>query len=111
VRPGAGDPWRLEIPHECGVVRLSGADGLRTAASMLAAVNAHGVTPDAVDAALRKLDEAADPDAYFNRVLRTAWRWRWGRSARGGRGAGRRARRRSGRRSGRGVGRRPGRRA
>jgi hypothetical protein len=79
VRPEPGRPWRLEIPHETGVVHLTGEQGLRTAAALLAAVNAHGVTPEAVDGALRKLDEAADPDGYFNRVLRTAWRWRWGR--------------------------------
>jgi hypothetical protein len=80
VRPEPDDPWQLEVPHEDGIVRLSGSAGLRTAAALLAAANAHGVTADAVDAALRKLDEAADPDGYFNRVLRTAWRWRWGRS-------------------------------
>ncbi len=83
VRPEPGEPWRLEIPHECGVVRLSGAPGLRAASALLAAVNAHGVTAAAVDAALRKVDEAADPDGYFNRVLRTAWHWRWGRAAAG----------------------------
>ncbi len=84
VRPEPGEPWRLEIPHELGVVRLAGAAGLRTATTLLAAVNAHGVTPDAVAAALRKLDEAANPDGYFNRVLRTAWRWRWGQFSAGG---------------------------
>jgi hypothetical protein len=83
VRPDAGEPWALEVPHEHGLVRLSGAAGLRTAATLLAAVNAHGVTPEAVDAALRKVDEAVDPDGYFNRVLRAAWRWQWGRAAAG----------------------------
>jgi len=81
VRPERGDAWRLEVPHEYGLVQLSGAQGLRTAATLLAAVNAHGVTPEAVTAALRKVDEAADPDGYFNRVLHVAWRSRWGRSA------------------------------
>ena len=83
VRPDRDAPWRLEIPHEQGTVGLSGANGLRTAARLLAAVNAHGVTPDAVAAALRKVEEAADPDGYFNRVLRVAWRSRWGRAASG----------------------------
>jgi hypothetical protein len=83
VRPEPGEAWGLEIPHEQGVVRLSGARGLRTAASLLAAINTHGVTASAVDAALRKVDEAADPEGYFNRVLRTAWHWRWGRAAGG----------------------------
>jgi hypothetical protein len=80
VRPDAGAPWQLEVPHETGVVRLAGAAGLRVATVLLAAVNAHGVTPAVVRDALAKVDEAADPDGYFNRVLRTAWRWQWGRT-------------------------------
>jgi hypothetical protein len=81
VRPDAGAPWQLDVPHETGVVHLAGAAGLRVATALLAAVNAHGVTPAVVQAALAKVDEAADPDGYFNRVLRTAWRWQWGRTA------------------------------
>jgi hypothetical protein len=80
VRPEAGAPWQLEVPHESGVVRLSGAVGLRVATTLLAAVNAYGVTPPVVRAALAKVDEASDADGYFNRVLRTAWRWQWGRT-------------------------------
>jgi hypothetical protein len=79
VRPEAGAPWQLDVPHETGVVRLTGPAGLRVATALLAAVNAHGVTPAVVDAALAKVDDAADPEGYFNRVLRTAWRWQWGR--------------------------------
>jgi hypothetical protein len=85
VRPEAGAPWQLEVPHETGVVRLCGATGLRTATALLAAVNAHGVTPAVVQAALAKVDEAADPEGYFNRVLRSAWRWDWGRTPSGAR--------------------------
>jgi hypothetical protein len=80
VRPERGEPWRLELPHEHGLVRLSGAAGLRTAGALLAAVNAYGVTAAAVAAAVRKVEEAADAEGYFNRVLRGAWRWRWGRA-------------------------------
>jgi hypothetical protein len=80
VRPDGAAPWELEIPHEGGTVRLLGAHGLRTAARLLAVVNAHGATPATVAAATRKVEEAADPDGYFNRVLRVAWRSRWGRA-------------------------------
>ena len=83
VRPDGAAPWELEIPHEGGAVRLLGAHGLRTAARLLAVVNAYGATPATVAAATRKVEEAADPDGYFNRVLRVAWRSRWGRAAAG----------------------------
>jgi hypothetical protein len=81
TRPEQDDPWRLEIAHEHGELRLSGPRGLRTAAKLLAAVNRHGVSEDVVQDAVRKLDEAMHPDGYFTRVVRTAWRWRWGRVA------------------------------
>ena len=82
VRPEAdGDPWQLEIPHEHGLLRLSGTQGLRTASKLLAAANRYGSSPEVVAAAVRKVDEAMQPDGFFRRVLHSAWRWRWGRAA------------------------------
>ena len=81
VRPEAdGDPWQLEIPHEHGLLRLSGTQGLRTASKLLAAANRYGSSPEVVTAAARKVDEAMQPDGFFRRVLHSAWRWRWGRA-------------------------------
>ena len=81
LRPERGQPWRLEIAHEHGPVRLAGADGLRTAARLLASVNRFARSAELVAAAVRKVDEAMQPDGYFRRTLNTAWRWEWGRSA------------------------------
>ena len=81
VRPEAdGEPWQLEIPHEHGLLRLSGPQGLRTASKLLAAANRYGSSPEIVAAAARKVDEAMQPDGFFRRVLHSAWRWRWGRA-------------------------------
>lgn len=79
VRPERGDPWQLEIEHELGTVRLSGAEGLRTGAKLFAAVNQYIGSPALIDAAVRKVDEAMQPDGYFRRILNSAWRWQWGR--------------------------------
>jgi hypothetical protein len=82
VRPESeGDSWQLEIPHEHGLLRLTGTQGLRTASKLLAAANRYGSSPEVVAAAARKVDEAMRPDGYFRRVLHSAWRWRWGRAA------------------------------
>ncbi|MDF1503050.1 hypothetical protein [Roseisolibacter sp. H3M3-2] len=83
ARAEAGEPWALELAHERGPVRLSGGAGLRAASALLAAANRGSVSPELVAEAARKVDEAADPDGYFRRVLRTAWRWRWGLLAQG----------------------------
>ncbi|GLC24939.1 hypothetical protein [Roseisolibacter agri] len=79
VRPERGEPWQLEIDHELGPVRLSGAEGLRTGAKLLAAVNQFSGSAELVAAAVRKVDEAMQPDGYYRRVLDAAWRWQWGR--------------------------------
>ena len=81
LRPERGQPWLLEIAHEHGPIRLAGADGLRTAAKLLASVNRFTRSAELVAAAVRKVDEAMQPDGYFRRTLNTAWRWEWGRSA------------------------------
>jgi hypothetical protein len=81
LRPERGQPWLLEIAHEHGPIRFAGADGLRTAAKLLASVNRFARSAELVAAAVRKVDEAMQPDGYFRRTLNTAWRWQWGRSA------------------------------
>jgi hypothetical protein len=90
VRPEQGEPWQLELAHELGPIRLSGAEGLRIAAKLFAAVNRHAGSAALVAAAVRKVDEAMEPDGYFRRVLDSAWRWQWGRvsAARVGEAAG-----------------------
>ena len=79
VRPERGEPWQLEIAHELGPIRLSGAEGLRTAATLLAAVNQYTGSAALIAAAVRKVDDAMEPDGYFRRILNSAWRWQWGR--------------------------------
>ncbi len=88
VRPELGTAWRLEVPHEQGTIVLAGADGLRGAAKLLAAVNRIGVTDQVVHQAARKLEEAVDPAGYFSRVLAIALRSRWGREPGEAHGAG-----------------------
>jgi hypothetical protein len=83
VRPERGEPWQLEIAHELGPIRLSGAEGLRTAGKIFAAVNEHVGSAALIAAAVQKVDDALEPDGYFRRVLDSAWRWQWGRSAAG----------------------------
>ncbi|MEO6447206.1 MAG: hypothetical protein ABIZ91_09520 [Gemmatimonadaceae bacterium] len=87
VRPEAGQPWALLIPHDHGMLAIEGESGLRTAARLLAIVNrtehAGGFPPDLVEQAVRKVDESAQSDSYFNRVLAIALRSNWGRGETG----------------------------
>lgn len=83
VRPEPGRPWRLEIPHDQGVLELAGEAGLQAAGRMLAIVNGTergpGFSRELLTAAVAKVDESARPDSYFNRVLGIALRSSWGR--------------------------------
>ncbi|MES2521728.1 MAG: hypothetical protein V4617_03435 [Gemmatimonadota bacterium] len=81
VRPEQGEPWQLEIAHELGPIRLSGAEGLRASARLLATVNQYESSPSLIADAVRKVDDAMEPDGYFRRVLASAWHWQWGRFA------------------------------
>jgi hypothetical protein len=78
TRPERGQPWQLVVPHEHGVATLSGPAGLRTAGRLLAGINRVGVTSAAVGQAVRKIEDAGNPDDFFRRVvvgiaLRTSW--------------------------------------
>jgi hypothetical protein len=78
TRPERGQSWQLVVPHDEGLVTLSGTGGLRTAGRLLAGINRVGVTAEQVERAVRKIEDAGNPDDYFNRVvvgiaLRTAW--------------------------------------
>lgn len=79
LRPDRGEPWRLVVQHEAGAVSLSGSEGLRRARRLLSAVNGTGATGEQVRAAVRKVEDAADPDGYFARVAALALRTSWGR--------------------------------
>jgi hypothetical protein len=83
VRPEAGRPWSLSIPHDHGVLTLLGDDGIRAAARALAIVNGTqrggGFSQDILDTAVRKVDESSQLSGYFNRVLTIALRSHWGR--------------------------------
>ncbi|HET7458644.1 MAG TPA: hypothetical protein VFJ74_13440 [Gemmatimonadaceae bacterium] len=83
VRPEAGHGWALLVPHDRGTMRVEGDAGIRTAAKLLATVNgtanAGGVGREVLELAARKVDESAQPDSYFNRVLALALRSHWGR--------------------------------
>jgi hypothetical protein len=84
VRPEAGRPWSLNIPHDHGVLTLFGDDGIRAAARALAIVNGTqrggGFSRDLLDAAVRKVDESSQLSGYFNRVLTIALRSHWGKN-------------------------------
>lgn len=93
MRPEPGRPWALLVPHDRGAITVEGDAGIRTAAKLLAALNATGragggVGADLLQLAVRKVDESAQPDSYFNRVLALAMRSDWGRGAGGAGGAG-----------------------
>jgi hypothetical protein len=83
VRPEAGRPWSLNIPHDHGVLTLFGDNGIRAAARALAIVNGTqrggGFSQDLLDTAVRKVDESSQLSGYFNRVLTIALRSHWGR--------------------------------
>lgn len=85
VRPEPGRPWALRIPHDHGVHTIEGDAGVRAAARVLAIVNGTGhgggFSRDFLELAVRKVDESAMSDSYFNRVLAIALRSSWGRSA------------------------------
>jgi hypothetical protein len=83
-RPENGRPWALHVPHDHGLLSITGDQGIRAAARMLAVVNGSehsgGFSRDLLEAAVRKVDESARPESYFNRVLAIALRSDWGRS-------------------------------
>jgi hypothetical protein len=80
VRPNErDDPWRLDVPHDGGVLTLRGADGLRVAGKLLAALNTRWPGTETVRTAVRKLEDAGRADGYFQRVISLAMRTRWGR--------------------------------
>ncbi|AHG88004.1 hypothetical protein J421_0467 [Gemmatirosa kalamazoonensis] len=80
VRPNdRSDPWRLDVPHDDGVLTLRGTDGLRVAGKLLASLNTRWPSGETVRLAVRKLDDAGQPDGFFHRVIGLAMRTRWGR--------------------------------
>lgn len=88
VRPEAGRPWSLNIPHDHGVLTLLGDDGIRAAARALAIVNGTqrggGFSAELLDNAVRKVDESSQISGYFNRVLTIALRSHWGKGGAAG---------------------------
>lgn len=83
ARPESGRPWALHVPHDHGVLSITGDQGIRAAARMLAVINGSersgGFSRELLEAAVRKVDESAHPESYFNRVLAIALRSDWGR--------------------------------
>jgi len=80
VRPNdRSDPWRLDVPHDGGVLTLRGTDGLRVAGKLLASLNTRWPNGETVRLAVRKLEDAGLPDGFFHRVISLAMRTRWGR--------------------------------
>ena len=80
VRPNdRADPWRLDVPHDEGVLTLRGTDGLRVAGKLLAGLNTRWPHGETVRLAVRKLEDAGFPDGFFHRVISLAMRTRWGR--------------------------------
>jgi hypothetical protein len=58
---------------------VTGDDGLRTAAKVLAALNSAGALPDDVRRATAKIEDAEDVHGYFARIVALAMRTGWGR--------------------------------
>lgn len=83
VRPEPGNPWSLHIPHDHGVLSVAGDRGVRLAARLLSVINGSerggGFSRELLETAVAKVDDSAQPDSYFNRVLAIALRTRWGR--------------------------------
>ena len=79
IRPDPHEPWRLIVKHDHGLTTVRGDDGLRTAAKMLAALNAAGALPDDVRRATAKIEDAEDEEGYFSRIVALAMRTGWGR--------------------------------
>ena len=79
VRPGRMEPWRLVVHHEVGPLELASDAGLHAAGKILAALNGAAGTPEQVQSALRRLEDAANPDSYFAQVSALALRTSWGR--------------------------------
>jgi hypothetical protein len=77
-RPDPGEGWRLTVTHDAGVTVLSGHQGLGLAGKLLARLNGRSAPDQAVDYAVAKLDDAANPDGYFARVALIAMRSWWG---------------------------------
>ena len=78
-RPDPGEGWRLVVPHDGGILTLSGDRGLSVAGKLLARLNGRGASEQAVQYAVAKLSDAANPDGYFARVAAIALRSWWGR--------------------------------
>ncbi|HEX6535329.1 MAG TPA: hypothetical protein VF041_12100 [Gemmatimonadaceae bacterium] len=79
IRPDREHPWRLVVRHDGGVATLAETGGLRTAATLLAALNGRMAARGDVRDAVAKLDAAGDPDGFFTRVAALAMRTSWGR--------------------------------
>jgi hypothetical protein len=79
VRPESGEAWQLVVRHDAEVITLTGAPGLRVAGKLLAAVNGVGAPAELVGDAIHKLEDAGDPDGFFNRIVALALRTSWGR--------------------------------
>ena len=79
IRPDPHEPWRLTVKHDHGLTTVRGDDGVRTAAKMLAALNAAGALPDDVRRATAKIEDAEDEQGYFSRIVALAMRTGWGR--------------------------------
>jgi hypothetical protein len=80
IRPEAGEPWRIVVRHDDGaVLSLAGDAGLRAAGRLLSALNGSGADGEHVRAAVRKVEDAGDPDGFFARIAELALRTSWGR--------------------------------
>jgi len=84
VRPESGRPWALHLPHDHGVLAVEGEAGVRLAARFLSVINGSerggGISRELLEQAVRKVDDSAQADSYFNRILAIALRNHWGRT-------------------------------
>jgi hypothetical protein len=78
-RPDCDDIWRLQVRHDRGVSMLEGADAMKAARVLLAALNDGKASEAMVRAAVEKLDDAGNRYNYFGRVGALAISTSWGR--------------------------------
>ncbi len=84
VRPESARPWALHLPHDHGLLAVEGEAGVRLAARLLSVINGSerggGISRELLEQAVRKVDDSAQTDSYFNRILAIALRNHWGRT-------------------------------
>ncbi len=79
LRPDHDETWRLQVHHDRGLSILQGTEAMKAARVILTALNDGRASEWMVQAALDRLDDAANAQSYFGRVGMLAIKSSWGR--------------------------------